>query len=390
MRVLFISNLFPNPIKPHMAAFSRQQIEALSKLVELDVIAPVPWNMPDRNKVPSQRTHLNIDIYHPVYWYTPGVLRSFYGSFFHKSIHTLCNSLFKDRGYDLIYSTWLYPDAYAALQLSEKYQVPLVVGVLGTDVNRLRPGDGVTLKSVHVANRADHIVSVSNALKERLVAFGVEQSKITLLHNGVNRSIFYPMNKDKVRSELDIDHNEKRILFVGNLLKTKGLHELVSAFSRLIALPEYANTKLDIIGAGPFLGDIRQLISKDKISGNVNLLGSMAQVDIARWMNACDVFCLPSYSEGQPNVVLEALACEAPVVATNVGGIPELARFAGEGNVALVDAQTIDELVSALVTKLSSNCDVKGNDFIQSWQQNAQKLQTVFNSITKKEGLDDS
>ncbi len=386
MRVLFISNLFPNPVKPHLAAFSRQQIEALSEFVELDVVAPIPWTMADRKKVPLQRIHHNINVYHPVYWYTPGALRSLYGSFFYKSIHRLCTNLFNVKDYDLIYSTWLFPDAYAGLQLSVKYQIPLVVGVLGTDVNRLKAGDGLALKSVEVARGADHIVSVSNALKERLVDIGVESNKITVLHNGVNRSIFYPMDKAKIRSELGMDNDEKRILFVGNLLKTKGLQELLGAFSQLVALPEHADTKLDIIGSGPFLSDIRQMIVTEKISGHVNLLGSMSQGEIARWMNACDIFCLPSYSEGQPNVVLESLACETPVVATNVGGIPELARFAGEDNVSLVRAQCVDELASALTNKLCSNREVKSSSFIQSWHQNAQKLYCVFNSTTEKRG----
>ena len=134
--------------------------------------------------------------------------------------------------------------------------------------------------------------------------------------------------------------------------------------------------RLAVVGDGPYLPELRRLIDSFGLSDRVRLLGSLPLPTIAQWMNAASVLCLPSYSEGVPNVILEALACGTSVVATSVGGIPELDR--GDGRMRLVPARVVEPLTEALRAAVSSEGPQDASGVINSWQQNAAKLMHLF------------
>jgi len=375
-RILFISNLFPNPLEPHRAAFSRHQISALTEFATVDVIAPIAWTTRDRDRIPKSHTYLGCEVYHPIYWYTPGVLRSLYGDFFFYSIRAIATHLLSTRTYDFIYATWLFPDGLAAARLAHVYNIPCIQNVVGTDVNRLVPDSPLTRHSLQVINQSQKVVAVSKALKQHLVKLGVDPAKIEVVYNGVDRTIFRTMDKQAIRSKLNVGDHEKYILFVGNLKKEKGLRELASAFAQLSRNMEDGHISLVLIGSGPYEKEMRELLKTEGVEQKVIFLGTRTQQEIAEWMNACDVFCLPSYSEGQPNVVIEALACGTCIVATNVGGIPELDR--GQGGILLVEPRLVDALTTALMQMLHTEKVTIECDFICSWQENAEKVLRIF------------
>jgi len=121
--------------------------------------------------------------------------------------------------------------------------------------------------------------------------------------------------------------NPKRVLFVGNLLDIKGVDHLLSAWQTLISKYELSfEIELIIIGDGPQWEKLQKQAQEFGISNSVKFLGTKPHSEIADWMRSSDCLCLPSHSEGMPNVVLEALACGIPVVATNVGEIPFLIK----------------------------------------------------------------
>ncbi|MBV5283939.1 MAG: glycosyltransferase [Paludibacter sp.] len=375
-RILFISNLFPNPLEPHRAAFSRHQISALSEFATVDVIAPIAWTTRGRDRIPKSRSDLGCEIFYPTYWYTPGTLRSLYGKFFYYSIRAIATHLLSSRTYDFIYSTWLFPDGFAAARLAYDYNIPCFQNVVGTDVNRLLPDSPLTRHSLQVINQSQKIVAVSKALKQHLVKLGVDPAKIEVVYNGVDRTIFRIMDKQAIRSKLSLGDNKKYILFVGNLKKEKGLRELASAFAQLSSNKENGHISLVLIGSGPYEKEMRELLITGGVEQKVIFLGTRTQQEIAEWMNVCDVFCLPSYSEGQPNVVIEALACGARIVATNVGGIPELDR--GQGGIRLVEPCSSDALAAALDEMLNAEIVTAECDFICSWQENAEQVFRIF------------
>ena len=103
---------------------------------------------------------------------------------------------------------------------------------------------------------------------------------------------------------------------------------------------------LTLVGTGPLEPELRELIQKYGLEDHVWLMGARPHEEVALWMNACDLFCLPSWMEGCPNVVVEARASGKPVVASNVGGIPDLIPDARYG--LLVPPRDTQALAKAL------------------------------------------
>ncbi len=375
-RILFISNLYPNPLHPAMAAYNRQQISALREHCDVEVISPIPWpELIKQSLKQSDREEDGILIDHPTYYYTPRIFRGWYGDFFYHSINRIAKQKLEDNQFDLIYSSWLYPDSWAAAKLAKRYNLPLFVKVHGSDVNRLKPGTMVTQRSLQVAQQAEKVICVSRALKERLAELGVPENKLEVLYNGVDHTIFHPMDRADVRRKLEIDSDEFLVLFVGNLKKEKGLDELITAF-KSITDTVTARSRLVIIGSGGYGLLAEQLVSSLDLKEKVKFLGSLSLETISIWMNAASVLCLPSYMEGVPNVVLEALSCGTKVVATNVGGIPELNR--GDGMLTLAPPRESTLLADALLSISSRSIAGCPSSFISSWRDNGQQLYSLL------------
>lgn len=376
-RLLFISSFFPNKSAPNIATYNRQQLLSLSEICEIDAVVPIPWTLiPRYKKYICEDVLGKIKLYHPVYYYLPAILRYCYGNTYYWSISSTIKKLSNAKKYDCVFSSWLYPDAWAASLVARKLNLPLVVSVLGSDVNRLKVGDGFIKRSLEVGRRAEKIICVSSALRDRLITLGFDSEKLIYLQNGVDKDIFHPVDKLKIRSEMNFKNDDKIILFVGNLKKEKGLLELVNAFSSLLEQLERNKTLLLIVGSGKFFQQLSKVVSDLGILSNVKFMGEKSPEEIAKLMNASDVLCLPSYSEGQPNVVIEALSCHTKVVSTNVGGIPELDT--GKNNMELVEPRNIPELERALSLMLSRNDDIIQWQAFKSWHDNATSLCDVF------------
>ena len=133
---------------------------------------------------------------------------------------------------------------------------------------------------------------------------------------------------------------------------------------------------LVIIGSGSYGKHMQNSLKKFGILHLVTFLGSRSLDDVAKWMNACDLFCLPSYMEGQPNVVIEALACQVRVLATNVGGIPELDK--GQGNLRLIEPKSVPQLELAMEEMLSLQDPPVESSFIGSWEKNATRINEIL------------
>jgi teichuronic acid biosynthesis glycosyltransferase TuaC len=386
MRILFISNLYPNPVHPAMGMYNYQQIKALSDLAEVTIASPLPWTglVQKPRCLRSLREKIE-PVLHPVYFYTPRAFRRWYGHFFHLSIKPAIERLFAKQSFDLIYSSWLYPDAWGAARLAREYKVPLFVKVHGTDVNNLKPGTAITRRCLEVVDQAEKVFCVSAALKAKLTELGFPEQKLEVLYNGVDRAIFYRRSRDEVRHELGLDPAESVVLYVGNVKPEKGIDELVDAF-KIVTSRSGFRARLIIVGAGPYLPTVHARVRSLHLCEKVEFLGSQTLDKVALWMNAADLLCLPSYMEGTPNVILEALACQTPVVATNVGGIPELDD--GRGNLALVEPRDPDSLAQALGDMLKRRPKPVSASFISSWEQNAATLMQFFEVKTERRGGD--
>lgn len=325
MRVLAITSLFPNAARPNAAPFNRQQLVALGRQCELHVLAPIltlpgsRWlskrlSIVDSSQVPHQDTFDGLSVRHPRVMYAPGLQGALGVPLFAAS---LAHHVLPYRGkVDVVFGAWAHPDGCAAHLISRALGVPCVVKVQGSDIDLFSHLTPHKYWLRGVLPKLDGVVAVSRALARDVEGLGVAKSRISLVYNGVDPSLFHVRDRAVAREALGLSQDSRWILFVGNLLADKGINELCDAFSNL--REKHPSVHLAVIGKGPLATRCEQLGER------VRFLGQRPLQEIPLWMAAADVVTLPSYHEGTPNVVLEALTCGRRVVATTVGGIPDL------------------------------------------------------------------
>jgi glycosyltransferase involved in cell wall biosynthesis len=278
---------------------------------------------------------------------------------------------------DLIFGCYLYPDCYAALRIGKALAVPVVAMSIGSDINRI--GDPISaMHTRSVLRDGDAVVTVSGDLRRKVLAKGAAPETTRAIVNGCDLSVFHPSDRLAARRKLGITPSAQAVVYIGRMDVRKGLRELVEAAASLYALRP--NLRVYLIGEGPDRPRLKSAIQAINASAYIHALPACAFDEVAVWMAAADLVTLPSYMEGCPNVILEALACGRPVVATNVGGIPEiLSCESGE----LVPPRDSATLAHALASVLDGNWDAsdlsaRGS---RSWETVAAELLEVFESI---------
>jgi teichuronic acid biosynthesis glycosyltransferase TuaC len=222
---------------------------------------------------------------------------------------------------DLVLGYWIYPEGYGAWRCARRLGIPCVLGGLGTDI---RARDALTRwLSGRALRAADQLIMVSQEMRRLVIdRFRVAPARVHAIANGVNAVIFHPRDRAAMRLKLGLGIALRIIVYVGRFVATKGVRELLQAFGALAT--QDADLRLVLIGDGVMREELQAQVAAAAWGRHVLLPGAMQPEAIAEWLSAGDLLCLPSYSEGYPNVVLESLACGRPVVATNVGGIPEI------------------------------------------------------------------
>ena len=220
---------------------------------------------------------------------------------------------------DVVLNYVVYPDGYAAMRIGEALGVPVVLTAIGSDLNRI-PDRIVGAFTRAALRRANVTLAVSADLARTARAMGAKDSRAIL--NGCDTAIFHPQDRQAARIALGIAADAEVVLYAGRLDIRKGLRELIDAVAALRTRRPALHCYL--LGEGPDKPLLQAAVAQHQLEHAVTFLPAAPTATVARWMAAADLFTLPSYMEGCPNVVLEALASGRPVVTTNVGGIPEL------------------------------------------------------------------
>lgn len=357
MRVLAITKIFPNALEPLSAPFNRQQFAALCEHCDLEVLATIPWfpgagllsRWSSAGKlvaVPRSETIAGISVRHPRTLFVPRLARAAWGPLYAASI---APALARYRGkVDVVLGSWAYPDGFAAIIAAQLLGVPAVVKLHGSDINQLARLPGPRRMLMWALPRAAHVVAVSKALAADVQGLGVAPDRVTVVMNGVDSSLFYPRDRAAARRELGLPEQAAIALYVGNLKPEKGVAELARAWPTVARhLPD---AELVVVGGGPLAEDVKQHAGE-----RTRMIGPQPLDRVPLWMAACDVLVLPSHSEGTPNVALEALASGRRIVATAVGGTPDLITSPVLG--ALVPPKDVDALAAALVIALRGSYD---------------------------------
>ncbi len=357
MRILAMTNLYPNPFQPHRASFNRNGLRALAERHAVRVIAPIAWTdeLAARSRggvaLPANRRLVfdDIPVEHPRYFFPPGMLRGWYGRFYQWSVRRVFQRAVREFRPAVVYATWAYPDGWTAVALGRRAGLPVVIRVHGSDVLLLSRYPRRRRGTADALRRAERIIAVSHDLAEHVADLGVEPRRIEVIYNGVDRVVFHPGPETEARTRLGLDPREPFALFVGNLLPVKGVDLLMEACDRLMA--RGLRFTCHVIGQGPLRPRLEQAIRAKGLQGRIHLHGARPNSQLADWYRAANVVVLPSYSEGVPNVLLEAAACGVPFVASRVGGIPEIAEG---GASQLVKAGDVEQLAQALADFLTT------------------------------------
>jgi glycosyltransferase involved in cell wall biosynthesis len=241
----------------------------------------------------------------------------------YRSLRNHVAKIHREFPFDVILAAWAYPDAFAAALLAADYRCPLVVTVLGSDINDLAFRPSIRQKVRWALERAAMVVAVSAALRNRLVELGLPAERVAVQYNAVNGEMFKPRDKRDARARLGLPVDTPLVGYIGNFVREKGVDVLVEASGLLPRSGDRPATMV-LVGSGPMQQQLQNRTNELGLAERVIFAGRRTHTEIPDWMSAFDILVLPSRSEGCPNVVLEALASGVPTVGTTVGGVPEL------------------------------------------------------------------
>jgi glycosyltransferase involved in cell wall biosynthesis len=361
MKLLFFSGYFPNGADPVRGTFNLQQALALNRYCEVGVVSPIQWfpvklwHGAGPSAAPYREEVRGLPAWHPRYALTPGIARDLYPAQMAAAVLPHLLRVRREFPFDAILATWAFPDVVVGAMASRLLDVPLLAKVHGSDVN-VQSQFPLRRRQIRSAmDRAHRVLAVSGALRERLLELGVPDEKILVHHNGVDSDRFQPRSAAEARRELGLDPAGRHVVYVGYLVEAKALHVLIDAVAGLRKAGTLDFT-VHLVGCGPLEGELRARAGSAGVADAVRFQGRRPHDEVPKWMAAADVFCLPSVREGCPNVILEALASGRPVVATRVGGIPELVS---ERTALLVPPSDAAALGAALRQALGASWDAK-------------------------------
>ncbi|MEE9141922.1 MAG: glycosyltransferase, partial [Gammaproteobacteria bacterium] len=278
MRTLTFTTLYPNSQQPHHGIFVEQRLRHLvaSGEVETEVIAPVPW-FPFRNgsfgiygryaSVPAEERRHDIRITHPRFPVIPKLGMSLAPLLLVKGVNTHVRDKMRE-GFDLIDAHYFYPDGVAAAWFGRKLGMPVVITARGTDVNLIPRYTWPRRMVLWAAKYCSRVITVSEALRSRLIELGVPEHRVITLRNGVDLAFFRPsVDREALRRELGMCR--PILLSVGHLIERKGHHIAIRAMTEL------KDYDLIIAGDGEMEADLRRLAQTLEVDDRVRFAGAL-------------------------------------------------------------------------------------------------------------------
>lgn len=323
-KIFVISNMYPSSKHLSFGIFVKNQVEALRN-EDLDVIVAV-------NQEPETGKKKTIVKY--CKW----------------GVNIIKKAMKYRKQISLTHAHYVFPSGMFSLLLKKLFHIPYIVTAHGGDIERMAKKNAkIRQWTESILKESSAVIAVGPVLAKQIEEeYKIPRDKITVCSMGVNREMFQPGNLSLVREQLGLDQQDFIYLFVGNVIKQKGIEELLQAFQQVKKRTE-KSVKLVLIGSrrdGNFIHQIQPYIDD-----TVKLVNPLEQKELVKWFQASNVFVLPSHIEGFGLVALEAIASGTPVIASRVGGLISLLE---NGTGHLVEAKNpealTDEMVRALHT----------------------------------------
>lgn len=386
MRILTFSTLYPNAARPNHGVFVENRLRHLvaTGAVAARVIAPVPW-FPFASprfgewgrwaRAPRQEVRHGLTVDHPRYALPPKIGMVPAPLLLYAAVQPVLKALLAEgHRFDLIDAHYFYPDGVAAALLAQQFGLPLVITGRGSDLTQI-PDHALPRRMIQwAAMRAAGLVTVCAALRDDLLRLGVAAEKVRVLRNGVDLDLFCPVERQAARARLHFDG--PTLLYVGHLIPRKNQALVIRA---LALLP---GVRLVLVGEGPDRRMLTDLADRLGVSERVRFVGQVAHANLPALYSAADALVLTATREGWPNVLLEAMACGTPVVATAVSGVPEVVTAPEAGRLVHTPTpEAVAAAVRALLAAPPSRAATRAYAEGFSWEATSRGQLALFGEI---------
>jgi teichuronic acid biosynthesis glycosyltransferase TuaC len=358
LRILFLSGLYSTPRAPWMGVGNARILHEMRQHATIKVVAPIPHQFPpirltararELGELPVMDTDDDGSTLHHLRRLHVPRLHSLQAALYATSVAVPLRRIVRQFRPDVLLSAWAYPDGTAAVALGKWLELPTVVRTMGSDINDFAQKPRRRPQIRWAMRHADCVIAVSEALGAELEKLGVSPGRIAVIPTGVDLAKFHPVARADVRRELELPEGPL-ILVPSRLSREKGIHFFLEALARLDP-----NTHGVLVGDGQEEDPLRAQAAQLGIAARVHFAGFQPEARMKLYYSAADLTCLPSTEEGWPDVLMESLACGCPVVASRVGGVPEIVRLTGDG--ATVPPADPPALAAALAASLARAWD---------------------------------
>jgi len=329
-RLLVLSSLFPSAVQPTAGVFIRERMFRVGKHLPIVVVAPQAW-FPLQGLIRRIRPHFRpmalryevmqgVEIHRPRFLSFPGMLKWADGMFMALSSYLTVRRLVRRHRLNMLDVHFGFPDGAAGTLLGRWLRLPVVLTLRGKEVRQARTG--VRAELCRAIRHVDQLVTVSDALRDVALDLGADPGRIEVVGNGIDVDKFYPLDRAKARAALGLPVDAKVIVSVGTLIERKGFHRVIELLPRL--LQRFPRLYFVVVGGsgpeGDYSANLRAQVNQLGLQEHVRFIGPRSSAELSGPLSAADLFVLASSYEGWANVLLEAMACGQPVVATDVGG----------------------------------------------------------------------
>jgi teichuronic acid biosynthesis glycosyltransferase TuaC len=388
-RLVVFSSLFPNSTQPTAGLFIRERMFRVGKRLPLVVVSPKPWFpgqglirrfRPHYRPMPApMETQAGVEVHFPRFLAIPGLFRGLDSLFMALGSYPTLHRL-KARGHNLIDAHFAYPDGHAAIKLGRWLGLPVTVTLRGTEVPQSR-NPALVPKLREVFRDADFVITVSDSLRQLACSLGLARERGQVVGNGVDADRFSPVPRGEARRRLGLPDTARVLVTVGGLVERKGFHRVIACLPAL--LEQHPDLHYLVVGGPCPEGDMTQALKDQAVAlglgERVHFLGPVAPDDLKWPLSAADIFVLSTRNEGWANVILEAMACGLPVVASDVGGNREVVCKPDLGEIVPFDDQAA--LTAALDRALRRGWDgqaIRAYAEANSWDTRVEALTGLF------------
>ena len=391
--VVVLSSLFPSASQPGAGLFIRERMFRVGQHLPLAVVAPQPWfplqsllrrwRPGFRAGAPRSERQQGVDVWYPRFFSVPGFFKAWDGLAMAVGAWPRLRRLKREGQLDLIDAHFAYPDGYAATVLGRWLRVPVTITLRGTEA-RHAADPKLQAKVRQALQQACRVFAVSQSLRQVAIGLGIDADKVLVVGNGVDLHKFSPVPRDDARRALDLPSAAPVLVTVGALVERKGFHRVIEL---LPALRErFPGLTYLVVGGPSPEGDmstaLRRQVRDLGLEEVVRFLGPLPPEQLRVPLCAANLFVLPTRNEGWANVLLEAMGCGLPVVATDVGGNAEVIVSADLGAIVPFGDQTaLCQAIADALHKSWDLTDIRNHAERNTWDHRVEILLRELKSV---------